>query len=125
MEMITPVQRHNSILNLTICIILKGWGMAPESMAYHRYKVTLSSYTLVLTMQLLYSIDVKKFFTFFIIFIKNSFFNVFYFWNVFYFLVEKFFYPTKPAKILLNLLNFFIKRLLSDGFNMAAIKILS
>ena len=76
-------------------------------------------------MQLLYSIDVKKFFTFFIIFIKYSFFNVFYFWNVFYFLVEKFFYPTKPAKILLNLLNFFIKRLLSDGFNMAAIKILS
>jgi len=34
------------------------------------------------------------------------------------------FYPTKPAKILLNPLNFFIKRLLSDGFNMAAIQIL-
>jgi len=35
------------------------------------------------------------------------------------------FYATKPAKTLLNLLNFSIKRLLSDGFNMAAIKILS
>src|SRR6218665_202361 len=33
--------------------------------------------------------------------------------------------PTKPAKILLNLLNFSLKRLLSDGFNMAAIKSLS
>src|SRR6218665_3902249 len=31
-------------------------------------------------------------------------------------------YPTKPAKILLNLQNSCIKRLLSDGFNMAAIK---
>ena len=35
------------------------------------------------------------------------------------------FYPTKPNKLLLNLLNFSIKRLLSDGFNMAAIKIIS
>jgi len=35
------------------------------------------------------------------------------------------FYPSKPAKILLNLLNFSVKRLLSDGFNMAAIKFLS
>jgi len=32
------------------------------------------------------------------------------------------FYPAKPAKILLNLLNVCIKQLLSDGFNMAAIK---
>ena len=48
----------------------------------------------------------------------------FYFWNVFYFLVENFCYPTKPAKILLNLLHFSIKQLLSDGFNMAVTKIL-
>jgi len=33
--------------------------------------------------------------------------------------VVTFFYATKPAKILLNLLNSCIKRLLSDGFNMA------
>jgi len=32
------------------------------------------------------------------------------------------FYPTKPSKILLNLLNSCMKRLLSDGFNMAAMK---
>jgi len=32
------------------------------------------------------------------------------------------FYNTKPAKIPLNLLNSCIKRLLSDEFNMAAIK---
>ena len=50
---------------------------------------------------------------------------VFYFWNVFLFSSGEIFYPTKPAKILLNLLNFSIKRLLSDGFNMAVIKILS
>jgi len=31
------------------------------------------------------------------------------------------FYPTKPAKILLNLPTSCIKRLLRDGFNMAAI----
>jgi len=43
----------------------------------------------------------------------------------FLFSIGEFFYPTKPAKNLLNLLNFSIKRLLSDGFNMAAIKILS
>ena len=35
------------------------------------------------------------------------------------------FYPTQPAKILLNLLNFSIKQPLSDGFNMTVIKILS
>ena len=49
----------------------------------------------------------------------------FYFWNVFYFLVENLFYPTKPAKILLNLLIFSLKRLLSDEFNMVVIQILS
>jgi len=32
------------------------------------------------------------------------------------------FYPTKPAKIRLNLLNSCIKRLLSDEFNMAGTK---
>src|SRR6218665_4013398 len=57
--------------------------------------------------------------------VKNAFFNVFYFWNVFYFLVEKFCILLNTLKILLNLLNVSIKRLLSDGFNMAAIKILS
>jgi len=35
------------------------------------------------------------------------------------------FYPTEPDKILLNLLNSCIKRLISDEFNMAAIKKLS
>src|SRR6218665_3650555 len=61
------------------------------------------------------TIDVKKvFYVFFIIFIKNTFFNVFYFWNVFHFLVGNFL-------ILLNLLNSYIKRLLSDGINMPAI----
>ena len=34
----------------------------------------------------------------------------------------EFFYPTKSVKILRNLLNSSKKRLLSDGFNMAAIK---
>jgi len=31
-------------------------------------------------------------------------------------------YPTKPVKIILNLINSCIKRLLSDGFNIAAIQ---
>jgi len=34
------------------------------------------------------------------------------------------FYSKKPAKVLLTLLNSYIKRLLSDGFNMAAVEIL-
>ena len=66
-----------------------------------------------------FSIDVKNvFYVFIIFFIKNAFF---------YFL-ERFFssseicYPTKLAKILLILLNSCIKRLVSDKFNMAAIK---
>ena len=74
---------------------------------------------------LLPDIDVRNFFTFFIIFIKNAFFNVVLFFERFLFSSGENFYPTKPAKILLNLLNFSIKRLLSDGFNMAVIKILS
>src|SRR6218665_2085692 len=48
-------------------------------------------------------------------------FSRFYYLERFYFLVREFCYPTKFAKMLLNLLNFCIKRLLSDGFNMAAI----
>jgi len=40
----------------------------------------------------------------------------------FLFSSDEFFYPAKPAKIVLNLLNFCKKQLLSDGFNMAAIK---
>src|SRR6218665_3709961 len=46
---------------------------------------------------------------------KRDFLNIFFnFWNGFYFLEGKFL-------IQLNLLNSYIKRLLSDGFNMAAI----
>jgi len=64
------------------------------------------------------------FFTFFIIFLKNAFLR-FLFLERFLFSSGEFFYPTKHAKILVNLLIFSIKRLLSDRFNMAAIKILS
>ena len=72
------------------------------------------------------SIDLKNVFYVFYYFCKKRVFNVFTFWNVFDFLVEKYFMRLNlHAKILLNLLNFCIKRLLSDGFNMAAIKILS
>src|SRR6218665_3605656 len=64
---------------------------------------------------------------------KNSFYVFYYFYKKTRFLfLERFlfssgeiFYATKPAKILLNLLNFSIKRLLSDGFNIAVLKILS
>src|SRR6218665_150362 len=73
----------------------------------------------------LQTIDVKKVFYDFIIFIKNAFFKVFLFLERFLFSSGEIFYPTKPAKILLNLLKFSIKRLLSDGFNMAVLKILS
>ena len=71
-----------------------------------------------------FDIDVKNVFYVFYYFSKNHVFNIFYFWNVFYFLVANFFYPTKPANILLNLLNSCIKRLLRNGFYLAAIKIL-
>ena len=43
---------------------------------------------------------------FFIIFIKKTRFKVFSFRNVFLFSNGEILYPTKPAKILLNLLNF-------------------
>jgi len=62
------------------------------------------------------SIDVKKrFFTFFIIFYKKT---RFYFFGTFLFSSGDSFFSTKPDKILLNLLNSCIQRLLSDGFNM-------
>src|SRR6218665_3524456 len=61
----------------------------------------------------------------FIIFIKNAFFNVLYFLELFLFSCGDLFYPTKPAQILLSLLNSCIKRLLSDGFNMADLAIKS
>ena len=67
----------------------------------------------------------KKRFLRFYYFFKKRVFNVFYFWNVFYFLLEKFFILLNLLKSILNLLNFSIKRLLSDGFNTAAIKIVS
>ena len=70
-------------------------------------------------------IDVKIVFYVFYYFFENAFFNVFIFGTFFLFSSGETFYPTKPAKILLNLLDFSIKRLLSDGFNMAVIKILS
>src|SRR6218665_603012 len=54
-----------------------------------------------------------------IVFIKNAFFKVFYFWERFLFSRGEIFYPTKAAKILLNLPNSCIKRLFSDGFIMA------
>jgi len=51
---------------------------------------------------------------------------------MFFFILERFlfsngdiFYLTKPAKILLNMLNSCIQRLLSYGFNVVAIKSLS
>ena len=68
------------------------------------------------------TIDVKNVFQvfYYLFFIKNLFFT-FLLFGTFLFSSEEFCYPTKFAKILLNLLNFCIKRLLSDGFNMAAI----
>ena len=59
----------------------------------------------------------RKRFLCFYYFYKNEFLTFFYFWKAFYTLVTNFFYPTKPSKILLNLLNSCIKRLVSDGFN--------
>jgi len=46
------------------------------------------------------NIDVKNVFNVFIIFIKNAFFNVSYFFNVFLFSSENIFNPTKPPKLL-------------------------
>jgi len=48
--------------------------------------------------------------------------RVFLFLQRFLFSSGELFYPIKSAKTLLNLLNSFIKRLLSHGFNRAAIK---
>jgi len=58
------------------------------------------------------SIDVKTFFTFFNYFYKKCVFSRFYFLERFLFSSGDFFYPTKPAKILRNVLNSGIKRLL-------------
>ena len=55
----------------------------------------------------------KSFFTFFIIFIKRVF--------TFYLLERFFYFLVAIFCILLNLLNSWIKRLFSDGFNTAAI----
>jgi len=66
------------------------------------------------------SIDVKKrFFQFFLLF-KKPVFYVFYFLERFLFSNGEILYPTKLAKIRLNLLNSCVKGLLSDGFNMPA-----
>src|SRR6218665_3022121 len=70
-------------------------------------------------------IDLKNVSNVFYYFYKKRVLTFFYFLERFLFSNGEFFYPTEPAKILLNLLNFCIKRLLSYGFNMAAIKILS
>ena len=57
----------------------------------------------------------------FIILLKNALLTFLFLERSLFSSVESFF-PSKPAKILINLLNSCIKRLLSDGFNMAAIK---
>src|SRR6218665_4157937 len=82
---------------LLMFIMITGTNVFPVSEL--QSILTCLNLNLVLLVQ---SIDVKNVFTFFIIFYKNTFFNVFHFLNVFYFLVTKFFYPT--------------------GFNMASIK---
>jgi len=61
----------------------------------------------------------------FIISMKNSFLNGFKFLERFLFSSGDILYPTKPAKILLDMPNSCIKQLLSDGFTMVAIKFLS
>src|SRR6218665_749036 len=67
----------------------------------------------------LYNIDVRNvFYVFFIIFVNKHDFKVFLFLERFLLLSYEIFYPTKPAKILLNLLSSCIKRLLSDELNM-------
>src|SRR6218665_2064607 len=63
----------------------------------------------------------KKRFLRFYYFYKKRDFNGFYFLEGFLFSSGEILYPTKSAKILLNLLNSSIKQLLSDVFNMAAI----
>src|SRR6218665_3033790 len=71
------------------------------------------------SMFMLQTIDIKNvFLRFLLFFIKNTFFNVFYYWKCFLFSSGEILYRAKHAKILLNLPNSCIKRLLSDGFNM-------
>src|SRR6218665_3134295 len=68
-------------------------------------------------------IDVQNVFYVFYYFYKKRLFNVFFiFLNISYFLVANIFYPSKPSKILLNLLNSCLKRILSDELNKAAMK---
>jgi len=55
-------------------------------------------------------------------FIKDAIFKGFYFLERFLFYNGEFLYPTKSAKIILNLLNYCKNRLLSDGFNMTALR---
>src|SRR6218665_719300 len=65
----------------------------------------------------------KRFLRFCYYFSKKRVFKVLYFLNVFYlFYSGNFVCLTKPGKILLNLRNSEIKRLLGYGLNMAAIK---
>jgi len=59
------------------------------------------------------TIDVKKFLRFYYFFYKNALFNVLFF--------ERLLFSSGEILILLNLLNSYIKRFLSDEFNMAAI----
>ena len=61
-------------------------------------------------------IDVKNVFYVFYYFYKKTYFSVFYLFEHFLFSNDEMFYPTNPAKILLNLRNSCIKWLLSDGF---------
>jgi len=48
-------------------------------------------------------------------FYEKRVFNVFYFLDRLLFSSGEILYPTKPAKIVLNLINSYIKRLFSDG----------
>src|SRR6218665_1498211 len=91
-----------------------------ESLRYHNYAQEISIYRAYSSS--FTTIDEKTFYTFFYYFYKKRVFKRFLFLERFLFSSGEIFYPTKPAKIPLNLLNFSIKRLLSDGFNMAAIK---
>src|SRR6218665_211775 len=82
--------------------------------------VTSQNFHLRVTSQIY--IDVKKtFLRFLLFFIKDAFFNGLIFLQHFLFSSGTFLSPTKPAKILLNLLNSCTKRLLNDGFKITAI----
>ena|SRR6218665_1211851 len=86
---------------------------------------TSQNFHLRVTSQICRPYRCKKRFLRFLFFFKDAFLTFFIFCNVFYFLVENSFSPTEPAKILLNLLNSCTKRLLIDGFKMAAIDLLN